>query len=122
MPADIDVAEALSRLRRSPGRVLDYVYLVDREGVLVGVLNMRELMNAPGAQPLIAGRPPPRVALLGAGHARDHHLAPALARRARSSRDRRRWTPARRDPLRHVPAAGRGRRDRAPPSTIRLRS
>ena len=54
MPADIDVTEALLRLRRSPGRVLDYVYIVDREGVLVGVLNMRELMNAPGAQPLIA--------------------------------------------------------------------
>jgi magnesium transporter len=54
MPADIDVAEALLRLRRTPGRVLDYIYLVDRDGVLVGVLNMRELMNAPAAQPLIA--------------------------------------------------------------------
>jgi magnesium transporter len=54
MPADIDVAEALRRLRSSPGRVLDYIYLVDRDGVLVGVLDMRELMNAPAAQPVIA--------------------------------------------------------------------
>jgi magnesium transporter len=54
MPADIDVGEALTRLRSAPGRVLDYLYLVDREGVLVGVLNMRELMNAPSAQPVLA--------------------------------------------------------------------
>jgi magnesium transporter len=54
MPSDITVGEALARLRSAPGRVLDYIYVVDRDGVLTGVLNMRELMSAPVAQPLIA--------------------------------------------------------------------
>jgi magnesium transporter len=54
MPSDITVGEALVRLRSAPGRVLDYIYVVDRDGVLTGVLNMREIMSAPTAQPLIA--------------------------------------------------------------------
>lgn len=54
MPHDITVGDALARLRTAPGRVLDYIYVVDRHGVLTGVLNMRELMNAPTAQPLLA--------------------------------------------------------------------
>jgi len=54
MPSDITVNEALARLRSAPGRVLDYVYVVDRDGALTGVLNMRELMSAPTAQPLLA--------------------------------------------------------------------
>jgi magnesium transporter len=54
MPADITVGEALVRLRSAPGLVVDYIYVVERDGTLTGVLNMRELMNAPTAQPLIA--------------------------------------------------------------------
>jgi magnesium transporter len=70
MPADITVAEALTRLRTSPGRVLDYVYLVDRDGVLAGVLNMRELMNAPAAQSL-ASVAHPRVSRFSANATRE---------------------------------------------------
>jgi magnesium transporter len=52
LPHDIDVGEALARVRRSPQRTLYYVYVVDRERRLVGVLNLRELMLAPEDQPL----------------------------------------------------------------------
>jgi magnesium transporter len=50
MPADVTVREAIARVRKSPGRILFYLYIVDRDGTLVGVLNLRELMLAPATQ------------------------------------------------------------------------
>ncbi len=47
LPQDISVSEALARVRQSPHRALYYLYVVDREQRLVGVLNLRELMLAP---------------------------------------------------------------------------
>lgn len=47
LPEDITAGEALTRIRRSPRHALYYLYVVDREQKLVGVLNLRELMLAP---------------------------------------------------------------------------
>jgi magnesium transporter len=44
---DAAVGEALDRLRREPESLYYYVYVVDREHRLVGVLDLRELMAAP---------------------------------------------------------------------------
>ena len=44
--------EALERLRRSPQHALYYVYVLDDAQRLVGVVNLRELMEAPPEQPL----------------------------------------------------------------------
>lgn len=44
--------EALERLRRSPQRALYYIYVVDDAQKLVGVVNIRELIEAPPEQPL----------------------------------------------------------------------
>ncbi|HEX9820692.1 MAG TPA: CBS domain-containing protein [Methylomirabilota bacterium] len=44
---DMTVGEAFARIRQSPRHVLYYLYVVDRTGRLVGVLNLRELMLAP---------------------------------------------------------------------------
>ena len=44
---DMTVGEAFGRIRQSPRHVLYYVYVVDRAGSLIGVLNLRELMLAP---------------------------------------------------------------------------
>ena len=46
MPDDIDVEEALVRLRRHAADASYYVYVVDRGGFLVGVASMRDLMLA----------------------------------------------------------------------------
>jgi len=46
LPEDTAVAEAQKHLRRSPERAYYYIYVVDREHRLVGVLDMRELMHA----------------------------------------------------------------------------
>jgi len=47
LPQDIPVGEALARVRHAARDVLYYLYVVDRAQVLVGVLNLRELMLAP---------------------------------------------------------------------------
>lgn len=52
LTSDISVGEARARVRRAPQHVLYYLYVVDRAGVLVGVLNIRELMLAAPAEPL----------------------------------------------------------------------
>jgi magnesium transporter len=54
LPVDLTCAEALERVRREPRHAIYYVYVVDRERRLAGVLNLRELMLAEGAQPLAA--------------------------------------------------------------------
>lgn len=46
LPEDIPASEALARVRRVPRHALYYLYVVDREQKLVGVLNLRELMLA----------------------------------------------------------------------------
>ena len=46
LPEDLAMSEALARIRRSPQNILYYLYIVDREGRLVGVMNLRELMLA----------------------------------------------------------------------------
>jgi len=48
----ISVGEALERLRRRAQHALYYVYVVDDAQKLVGVVNLRELMEAPPDQPL----------------------------------------------------------------------
>ena len=52
LPVDLACAEALERVRREPTHALYYVYVVDREQRLVGVLNLRELMLANDDEPL----------------------------------------------------------------------
>lgn len=52
LPADITASEALTRVRRSPRHAHYYLYVVDREQKLVGVLNLRELMLAAPRSPL----------------------------------------------------------------------
>jgi magnesium transporter len=69
LPDDISVAEARTRLRRESTGLLYYLFVVDRAGRLVGVLDIAELMRARA-----------RDALRGAMHERVEHL-PA-------------WTPA----------------------------
>jgi len=54
VPEDIAVREARARMRQSAHRVLYYLYVVDRSQKLVGVLNVRELLLAPGREPLTA--------------------------------------------------------------------
>jgi magnesium transporter len=51
--------EVLDRLRAAPQRALYYVYLVDERQALVGVVNIRQLVEAPPDQPvsLVAVRP-----------------------------------------------------------------
>ena len=53
LPADIAVEEALQRIRSLSEHAAYYLYVVDRDHVLAGVLNMRELM-ALNANALIA--------------------------------------------------------------------
>ena len=52
LPVDLSCAEALERVRREPTHAIYYVYVVDRDQHLVGVLNLRELMLADGDAPL----------------------------------------------------------------------
>ncbi len=51
---DLSAEEALGRVRRAPARVLYNLYVVDRSHVLVGVLNLRELLLARPDAPLSA--------------------------------------------------------------------
>jgi len=46
LPEDITATEALARVRRTPRHALYYIYVLDREQKLVGVMNLRELMLA----------------------------------------------------------------------------
>lgn len=46
LPGDIRVGEARARVRRAPHSLLSYLYVVDREHRLIGVLTLRELMLA----------------------------------------------------------------------------
>jgi magnesium transporter len=46
LPEDITATEALARVRRTPRHVLYYLYIVNRDQKLIGVMNLRELMMA----------------------------------------------------------------------------
>ncbi|HVS32978.1 MAG TPA: hypothetical protein VMS98_16150 [Thermoanaerobaculia bacterium] len=52
IPDDILVGEARVRLRREPRGLLYYLYVVERRGVLVGVLDIPELMRARVRDPI----------------------------------------------------------------------
>ena len=54
LPEDITATEAMARVRRAPRHVLYYIYVLDREQKLVGVMNLRELMLAPPKETLSA--------------------------------------------------------------------
>ncbi len=69
LPEDITALEALARVRRAPRHALYYIYVLNREQQLVGVVNLRELMLAP-----------PKETLRAAMH-RDLATLPALAGR-----------------------------------------
>jgi magnesium transporter len=52
LPDDLTAGEALARVRRAPQHVLYYLYVVDRDQRLVGVVTLRELMLATVKAPL----------------------------------------------------------------------
>ncbi|HVR44650.1 MAG TPA: CBS domain-containing protein [Thermoanaerobaculia bacterium] len=52
LPDDVSVAEARVRLRREARGLLYYLYVVDRQGVLAGVLDIAELMRARAREPI----------------------------------------------------------------------
>ncbi len=49
---DLSVGEAIAALRRARRNTLYYLYVTDRDGKLVGVLNMRELLLASPRDPI----------------------------------------------------------------------
>src|SRR6478609_1959260 len=51
MPETLSVSEVFERLRAYPAGVMHYVYAIDAERRLTGVINMRELMLAPPDAP-----------------------------------------------------------------------
>jgi magnesium transporter len=52
LPDDVSAAEARVRLRREAKGLLHYMYVVDRERTLVGVLDISELMRARSRDPI----------------------------------------------------------------------
>ncbi len=52
LPQEMTVGEARTRLRRAARQALFYIYVVDREQHLTGVVSLRELMLADSKQPL----------------------------------------------------------------------
>jgi magnesium transporter len=46
LPADLSVEQAIVQVREVPEHALFNLYIVDRDNVLVGVLNLRELLTA----------------------------------------------------------------------------
>ena len=52
LPVDVSVAEARVRLRRAGQGLLHYVYVVDRSRILVGVLEISDLLRAGGRTPV----------------------------------------------------------------------
>lgn len=52
LPDDLTVTEAQRQLRSRGEHLLFYVYVVSRDGALVGVLDLSELMAAPAKNPL----------------------------------------------------------------------
>jgi magnesium transporter len=91
VPDDVTVAEALARIRRAPQHLLYYVYVVDRDCRLAGVLDLRELMLARPGQLLADAMHRPvvsvpaaatRTALVAHPAWRDFHALPVVDRDA----------------------------------------
>lgn len=61
---DLTAAEALERVRRSGAQATSYLYVVDPDGQLLGVLSLRELLHADPGKPLHAIMTPRPVALV----------------------------------------------------------
>jgi len=87
LPEDIPVRDALERVRQIPQHVLYYLYVVNREQKLVGVLNLRELMLAlptallhavmrPHVARIVAGAD--RAAIVSHAAWRDIHALPVV--------------------------------------------
>jgi magnesium transporter len=49
---DLTAQQAISTIRKSPREVLHYLYVTDREGHLIGVLSMRDLLLAASRDPI----------------------------------------------------------------------
>ncbi len=49
---DMTAQQAIAQIRKTPRNVLHYLYVADREGKLVGVLNMRDLLLAASRDPI----------------------------------------------------------------------
>lgn len=52
LAVDLSVHEAVDLLRRAPRQALYYLYVTDRNGVLHGVLNLRDLLLSPPERPI----------------------------------------------------------------------
>lgn len=52
LPIDLTVNEALTRIRKTPRDVLHYLYVTQRDGKLVGVMTMRDLLLASPRDPI----------------------------------------------------------------------
>lgn len=52
VPIDVTASQAVAALRRAPRTTLFYIYVTDRDGKLVGVLNIRELLLASPRDPI----------------------------------------------------------------------
>lgn len=52
LPVDLTVREAIDALRRAPRQALYYLYVTGRDGVLHGVLNLRDLLLAGPTEPI----------------------------------------------------------------------
>jgi len=70
LPFDLTVGEALDRAQRFKLRVGYYLYVVDRQDRLVGVISLRELMQAEPASP-VASLMKAKVARLSASASRE---------------------------------------------------
>lgn len=89
LPVDITVGEARRRVQREPRNLLYYLYVVDRDDRLVGVVNVRELLLARRTDPLAATMRPDvrkisvrtnRDAILANPAWRDFHALPVVDR------------------------------------------
>lgn len=87
LPDDVTVGEGLARVRRAARDMLSYLYVVDREGRLAGVLSVRELILARPSERLAAVMHSPVAAVrASAGHGgilthpgwRDFHALPVI--------------------------------------------
>lgn len=52
LPIDLTVQQAITRIRKTPREALHYLYITARDGKLIGVLSMRDLLLAAPRDPL----------------------------------------------------------------------
>lgn len=87
IPADVSAEEALQRLRENPARSTYYLYVIDRDARLVGVLTTRDLMLAVPDHPIAEAMThsvatldadAQRASILGHGAWRAHPMLPVV--------------------------------------------